>query len=249
MADKILKRRKDYQLPLGEQEVFMTPKLSGAIDDALDSIPAPPAGALALDIGAGECPLRSRIEGLGYLYKSLDISQNSSGTIDFVSRIDGPLGSELQAISGFDLLILTEVLEHVPDWESAFSNISMLLKSGGHCVITSPFFYMLHEEPYDFWRPTDHAIRFHSEKKGLQILKSSRYGNMWDVVGTLVCCTSVCRKEKTFLALLATLPVYFGHLCLKFFLKNLAPRNLVELQGRFYLGNLFVLRKGEGRQQ
>jgi SAM-dependent methyltransferase len=249
MADKILKRRKDYHLPLGEQEIFMTPQLRGAIDEAIGCIPAPRESAMALDIGAGECPLRSRIEGLGYLYNSLDISQNSSGTIDFVSRIDGPLCSELDAIPGFDLLILTEVLEHVPDWESAFSNISRLLKVGGHCVITSPFFYMLHEEPYDFWRPTDHAIRFHSEKNGLQILKSRRYGNMWDVAGTLVCSTSVCRKEKTFLALLAMLPVYFGHLCLKFFLKNLAPRNLVDLQGRFYLGNLFVLRKEEGRQQ
>jgi SAM-dependent methyltransferase len=249
MDDKILRRRKDYQLPLGEQEIFMTPQLRGAIDEGIGSIPAPREGAVALDIGAGECPLRHQIECLGYHYKSLDICQNSSSTIDFVSRIDGSLCSELNAISGFDLLILTEVLEHVPDWESAFSNISRLLKVGGHCVITSPFFYMLHEEPHDFWRPTDHAIRFHSEKNGLQILQARRYGNMWDVAGTLVCSTSVCRKEKTFLALLATLPVYFGHLCFKIFLKNLVPRNLVELQGRYYLGNLFVLRKGEGLQQ
>jgi SAM-dependent methyltransferase len=244
LKKEILKRRTNYRDSLGEQESFMTPLLQKAISEALKTIPEPANGAYALDIGAGECPLRPTIEKMGYSYKSLDIEQNSANNIDFVSRIDVELPRDLLRGASCDLLLLTEVLEHVPDWEVAFRNLATLLKTGGYCIISSPFFYMLHEEPYDFWRPTNHAIRFYAERHGLEVVHSMRYGNVWDVMGTLFCSTSICRREKNWRGILATLPIYLFHYAAKIFLKHFAPRNLVEIQGRFYMGNFFLLRKG-----
>ena len=234
---------------MGEQEYFTTPLLSNSIKNALTQIGEPTPGARVLDIGAGECPLRPILEEMGYEYSSLDIGQNRGGTINFVSRIDGVLPEQLVSAGGFDLLILTEVLEHVPDWEIAFSNLVKLLKTGGHCIITIPFFYMLHEEPYDFWRPTDHALRFFAERHGLEVAYSQRNGEGWDVLGTLLCSISVCRKEKGWLAYTALLPVWVVHRMLKWFFKSRVFQRLLNFQMRYYLSNSFVLKRIENTRK
>lgn len=236
-------RRGDYDSLLGEQEYFVTPLLRKSIEDALAQIGKPAESARVLDIGAGECPLRRTLEDLGFEYRSLDIAQNQSGSIDYVARIDAELPDTLACAGGFDLLILTEVLEHVPDWQTSFQNLAKLLKQGGHCIITTPFFYMLHEEPYDFWRPTDHALRFFVEKNGMEVIRSLRNGDGWDVLGTLLCSTSVCRRSKGLGAYIVLAPVWLLHKLLKIFFKSRLLQSVIEFQMRFYIGNYFLLRK------
>jgi len=53
----------------------------------------------------------------------------------------------------FDVVISTEVLEHVQDWRLVINNIKKVLKRGGYAYITArsrgtPY----HGYPYDFWR-------------------------------------------------------------------------------------------------
>jgi SAM-dependent methyltransferase len=240
----LIPRRSDYESIGGEQEYFVIPLLRGAIYDALAKYAATPrAGAQALDIGAGECPLKNKIENLGFHYVSLDIAQNRTNTIDHVARIDGSLPEKLLDGAGFDLVLCTEVLEHVPDWTTAFVNLSKLLRPGGICIITTPFFYMPHEEPYDYWRATDHALEYFAQKCDLKIVQSLRTGSGWDVIGTLLCSTSVCRRQKSILGMMATIPVYLAHrLAIRFF-KIRKLSNLVEMQTRFFVGNALVLQK------
>lgn len=236
-------RREDYDSLLGEQEYFVTPLLRKSIKDALARIGKPAEAARVLDIGAGECPLRRTLEDLGFEYRSLDIAQNQSGSIDYVARIDAELPETLACAGGFDLLILTEVLEHVPDWQTSFQNLAKLLKPGSHCIITTPFFYMLHEEPYDFWRPTDHALRFFVEKNGMEMAHSQRIGDGWDVLGTLLCSTSVCRRKKDLRSFLPLFPALLFLKAAKVFFKSRVFQSSLEFQMRFYLGNYFLLRK------
>ncbi len=236
-------RRENYASILGEQEFFVTPLLRDSIAEALRIVGKPEPGAKVLDIGAGGCPLRDMLSAAGYEYRSLDVEQNIAGTINYLARIDEPLERELAGVGGFDLLVLTEVLEHVPGWEQTFRNLALLLKTGGHCIVTTPFFYMLHEEPYDFWRPTDHALRYFAEKNGLEVVFSRRNGDGWDVLGTMVCSTSVCRRKKSFSAYLAMVPVWCIHKLLKMFFKSRILQGLVDFQMRYYLGNFFVLKK------
>jgi SAM-dependent methyltransferase len=235
-------RRMDYSSHLGEQEFFVTPLLRDSIAEGLRMVGKPAAGARVLDIGAGGCPLREMLVGAGYEYRSLDVGQNAAGIIDFVARIDEPLQGKLACVAGFDLLVLTEVLEHVPGWEQTFRNLALLLKTGGHCIVTTPFFYMLHEEPFDYWRPTDHALRYFAEKNGLEVVFSRRNGDGWDVLGTMVCSTSVCRRKKSFAAYLALVPVWCVHRLVKLFFKSRILQRLVDFQMRYYLGNFFVFK-------
>lgn len=59
----------------------------------------------------------------------------------------------------FDVILCTSVLEHVYDFESAIANIYEALKPGGIAIILVPGMYPLHDEPQDYWRFTEHALR------------------------------------------------------------------------------------------
>jgi SAM-dependent methyltransferase len=54
----------------------------------------------------------------------------------------------------FDVIVLSEVLEHVASPQSAIDNIHKSLKDGGLLIITVPFVLPIHEAPFDFYRYT-----------------------------------------------------------------------------------------------
>lgn len=63
----------------------------------------------------------------------------------------------------WDLVVCTEVLEHVWDWPATVSNLKRSLATGGHLLLTTrsvPFPY--HSYPFDYWRfdPEDMAAIF-----------------------------------------------------------------------------------------
>jgi SAM-dependent methyltransferase len=59
----------------------------------------------------------------------------------------------------FDVILCLNVLEHVFDFREAVRRIHQGLRPGGVAIIVVPVFYPLHDEPNDFWRFTEHALR------------------------------------------------------------------------------------------
>lgn len=58
----------------------------------------------------------------------------------------------------FDGVLCTQVLEHVPDPRVLLAEMSRVLKPEGRLIISIPFVWQEHEEPYDFFRYTRFGI-------------------------------------------------------------------------------------------
>ena len=71
----------------------------------------------------------------------------------------------------FDVVITTEMLEHVDDWRTCITNLAGVTTVGGLLVITtrSPGF-PYHEYPADYWRYTPDVLSSILETAGLDVL-------------------------------------------------------------------------------
>lgn len=113
-----------------------------------------PKGLRVLDVGAGTCPYRRFLVHCDY--KTHDFSQLnqdhnrgrlSYGTIDYVSDIISiPVPD-----ASFDVIICTEVLEHVPEPIKAIHEFARILRPGGILLLTAPLGSGLHQEPYQYY--------------------------------------------------------------------------------------------------
>lgn len=125
--------------------------------------------------------MRASIEKLGGWYTGIDISMNGGETTNLISmlpRIAPRSGS-------FDVIICSEVPEHVPDTYAAFREFARLLKPGGQIILTTPFCYPMHEEPYDYVRLTPYQIGEAARPSALQVRELKPFGNEVEVLAVL----------------------------------------------------------------
>jgi SAM-dependent methyltransferase len=175
--------RRAYRPNLPVEE-FMVPALERAIRTIIDDLDEGPQLRI-LDAGCGGQPFRFVFETKRNTYVSCDAT-DPLGVVDHVAELDRDLPQSLLDEIPFDFILCSEVLEHVLDWERAFKNLAQLLAPNGRLLITTPFVYVLHEQPYDFWRATPHAIRALADRHGLAVVKLERMGGTWEVIGTVL---------------------------------------------------------------
>lgn len=134
------------------------------------------AAALAkgrlLDIGCGSKPyqiLFTKVD--SYLGLELDTPENRlSKQADLYYDGDYfPLDD-----SSFDVLLCNQVLEHVFQPEVFLSELVRVLRPGGLLILTVPFLWPEHEQPYDCLRYTSFGLRDRLEKSGLRIKRQTK---------------------------------------------------------------------------
>jgi hypothetical protein len=234
-------RRKDYCAPAADGKDLDIVRLLGKqIGRLLDS-PAP-TGARCLDIGCGRQPFRLLLEAHGYEYHGLDVANNPEGTVDYIGQIESSIPEACLARSPYDLLLCSEVLEHVYDCRAAMQNISLLAAANARIIVTCPFMYPLHEEPYDYWRGTKYAWKKCAEDVGLVIEEQLAAGNAYHVLRTSLA-EIACPRQTDFWGWLLSVPFRAWRRMSLAALRNPIFENFLVLHSRFYLSNVLVLRK------
>lgn len=159
------------------------------LEKTLTSIPA---GLRLLDAGAGELANKQycthleyvsqdfcQYEGLGDS-KGLQMGSWDTKKIDIVSDIANIPESD----QSFDVILCTEVLEHLPNPVNALQEFQRLLKTGGVLILTAPFCSLTHFAPYHYSSGFNHYFyEFHLEELGFKLDEVSNNGNYFEYIG------------------------------------------------------------------
>ena len=137
-----------------------------------------------LDLGCGTVPY------YGYYKQFVDevvcvdwpLSAHGGQHIDHYCDLTQPLPLEDAA---FDTIILSSVLEHIPQPENLWREISRVLRPGGVLLLNVPFLYWLHEVPHDYYRYTEYALKRFAEQSGFDVLELEALGGAPYVVGDI----------------------------------------------------------------
>ena len=81
----------------------------------------------------------------------------------------------------FDVVLCTEVLEHLPDPIKALAELSRVLKKGGQLILTAPFCSLTHFSPYHYSTGFNrYFYSHHLNSLGFNIVEITPNGNFFE---------------------------------------------------------------------
>ncbi len=123
----------------------------------LDEFTKGVSGKRILEIGSG----RQDLGRDAYSFRDLFDSSNEFVQSDVVPEYGHGLVDvrDIGVEEAFDVILCLYVLEHVFELEEAVRSMHRALAPQGTLVIAVPHLYPYHDEPTDYWRFTEHALR------------------------------------------------------------------------------------------
>ena len=158
-----------------------------------------------LDVGCGRKPYREMFSTNEYIGLEIDTPENRAHKqADFF--YDGHLFPFPDR--NFDGIVCNQVLEHVFTPDQFLGEIHRVLKPDGKLLLTVPFVWDEHEQPWDYARYSSFGLKSLLEKNGFVVLKQKKTNadvrvlfqlanaylfkvlwTRWAVVNLLICAT------------------------------------------------------------
>ncbi len=139
-------------------------------------------GSKVIDIGGKKKNKRGAFDiekyDLNVQYANLDESTEPDYLCD-VAEIPVEAGE-------FDTAIMGELLEHLPDPIPALTEAYRVLKKDGVLLITTPFMFHEHADPYDFGRYTEYWYKQKLTELGFTDIEVHRHGGFFSVLANMV---------------------------------------------------------------
>ena len=134
-----------------------------------------------LDLGCGKVPLYAA-------YKEFitdNICVDWAGTLHKNEYLDYELDLTKKLPfkdNEFDTIILSDVLEHIPVPELLWEEMTRILAINGKIIMNVPFYYWLHEQPHDYYRYTEFALRRFVDNAGLKLIQLEAVGGAPEIM-------------------------------------------------------------------
>jgi ubiquinone/menaquinone biosynthesis C-methylase UbiE len=130
-----------------------------------------------LDLGCGKVPLFGMYHPYVTEIHCVDWenSLHKNAYLDIACDINKPLPFP---DNYFDTIILSDVLEHIIEPKLLFGEMYRILQTNGKILLNVPFYYPIHEAPYDYFRYTQFTLQKFADEAHLKIVKLSDAGGI-----------------------------------------------------------------------
>jgi len=108
---------------------------------------------------------------------------NDWKTMDNVAHLMPDIVADLcdtQIDDKFNLIIVSQTLEHIYDFNKAISECYRMLEDGGYLIIDCPFVYPFHgtSDYGDYWRISHQGMRKQLRSAGFDVISCNIYGDI-----------------------------------------------------------------------
>lgn len=211
-----------------------------------------PLDAIVYDVGCGQKPFAEFLKGKVKCHIGVDIADGFYKTdqVDLIGT-----AYDVPATDGVaDIVILSQVIEHLESPLKAIREAHRLLRPGGLLFLSFPLLYPLHACPRDYLRFTEFYLSNEIAGDDFAIVDNIRLGGFWYLMGMYSSMylqeidRGVLRKTR-FVKLISTL---IGWICLTLHeaegaILSAAGKDVAEIRSRWTANYLAVLRRCEER--
>ena len=136
-----------------------------------------------LDVGCGTKPYEKYFKSSEYIGLEIEttVHREVSKADFFYDGTKFPFNN-----NEFDSIVTNQVFEHVFNPDSFLNEINRVLKKNGILLLTVPFVWDEHEQPYDFARYSSFGIKSVLEKNGFEIIAQRKTVTNFGVIIQLI---------------------------------------------------------------